>query len=370
MRTLNILYIAYPLLPVTAESCGGAEQVLATMERELAQRGHRTTLAACAGSQAAGEVFVTGATVSEADQFERRAGEHHKAILDFVAVKKKRGEPFDIIHDHSGGFWREAHKISIPVLATLHQPRDFYPHDFYPRDFYPKDAFSNIPPNLFFNFVSKAQQQTFEGSCVSGYIVPNGIDLERFRFESKKENYLLWLGRFCEEKGAHVALEVARAAGLPIVIAGQVYPFTYHQQYFEREIAPRIARNRKNVKVVITPSLPGKIDLLQHARAVLISSSVAETSSLVAMEAAACGTPVLALRRGALPEVVADNTSGLLVDSQVEMIEALSEVGSIRPQDCRCHAEDNFSHIQMDDGYEQLYKEIIARSKKQEQMVA
>src|SRR5262249_33072329 len=133
---------------------------------------------------------------------------------------------------------------------------------------------------------------------------------------------LLWLGRICEEKAPHLAIEIAERAGLPLTLAGKVYPFSYHQQYFDREIAPRL-QPASPVTFVPSPPQDVKLRLLRTARAVLLTSQVEETSSLVAMEAAASGTPVIAFARGALPEIVRDGKTGLLVSDVEEGVQAL-----------------------------------------------
>ena len=139
--------------------------------------------------------------------------------------------------------------------------------------------------------------------------------------------YLLWLGRICEEKGTHTALDVAYAAGKKLVIAGVVYPFLHHQRYFAREVIPRLKRAGKMAKYVEGPTFPEKIDLIRKAEALLITSNISETSSIVAMEAAACYTPVVSFRNGALPEVIADGTTGILAKDAPEMTAAVGQIG-------------------------------------------
>src|SRR4051812_44462432 len=104
----HILYVAYPLLPVSNESCGGAEQMLAVLEAEMASRGHFTTIAACAGSRASGKVFATGKESTEADRLGERSDEHESRILEFIALRNASQRPFGLIHDKSGSFWRRA----------------------------------------------------------------------------------------------------------------------------------------------------------------------------------------------------------------------------------------------------------------------
>ncbi len=348
-RSLRILYIAYPLLPVSDESCGGAEQMLWTLESEMARRGHRTVVAACNGSSVSGQLLPTGPAPNGLDEFEARETEHTRRVLAFLRESERRGEAFDIAHDKSGQFWRHAAQVDVPVLATLHLPHTFYA----------AELFTANPRHLYFNCVSDAQAQTFAGLGNVLGVVKNGIALERFPLTSDKGNYLLWLGRICEEKGTHIAIEVARAAGMPLIIAGQVYPFSYHEQYYRRAVRPHL--DGKNARFIETPTFEGKVELLCRARALLLPSLVAETSSLVAMEAMACGTPVVAFRRGGIPEVVADARTGFLVDTPEQMVAAITEAGSIDPRQCRKHVRNNFSSTRMAADYERLYHEVLAR---------
>ena len=139
----RVLYIAYPLLTVSDESAGGAEQVLWTLEHEMARRGVVTTVAASAGSHVSGELFFTGEPCSQPDDYERRRDEHEDNIVELVRQRARAGNAFDLIHDMSGGFWRRAAEMDTPVLATLHLPRSFYP----------AQSFENIPANVSFSCV-------------------------------------------------------------------------------------------------------------------------------------------------------------------------------------------------------------------------
>jgi glycosyltransferase involved in cell wall biosynthesis len=306
-------------------------------------------------------LFTIGAPVngnlSSARMHEAR---YSAECLELLRVREMIGAGFSLVHDHSGSFFASGngHRAEVPVLATLHLPRAFYPARYFQR----------VPANVFFNCVSKSQARTFSDLPSMIGSVMNGIALERFPLQTKKEDYLLWLGRICEEKGTHLALDVAEKSGLPIVIAGSVYPLAYHRDYFDRAIVPRLQRMGASALLIQSPSFAEKVKLLQNAKAVLITSSAEETSSLVAMEAAACGTPVIAFKRGALPEVVDHGKTGMLVKSAEQMLAAIRQVRQIRPELCRFHAEKHFPAKRMADDYQRIYAKVLdlARSKRVE----
>lgn len=189
-------------------------------------------------------------------------------------------------------------------------------------------------------------------------VVPNGIALDGFR-AARKRGYALALGRICPEKGFHLALEAARRAGVPLALAGQVFPYAVHERYFRNEIAPRLDRARR----FLGPLDPARRRcLLAGARCVLVPSEVAETSSLVAMEALASGTPVVAFRRGALPEIIEDGRTGFLVGSVEEMATAIERSRRLSSAACRASAEERFSAASTARGYLRLYGEIAGTS--------
>jgi len=351
----RILLSAYPLLPVTENSAGGAEQVLFNLQRGLGAKGYRVTVAACADSAVDGQLYSTGAP-ARGSLSSARAHEdcHASKCLELLRIREAIGTGFKLVHDHSGTFFTHANKVNanIPILATLHLPRSFYPASF----------FNHVARNVYFNCVSKTQAKTFvDLPQIVGH-VSNGIALDRFSLQTSKQDYLLWLGRICEEKGTHIALDVAEKAGLPIVIAGSIYPFAYHQRYFERSVRPRLERMGDNARFVNAPSFAMKVELLRNARAVLLTSTAEESSSLVAMEAAATGTPVVAIRRGALPEIVEHGTTGILVRSENRLADAVKESSEIRPQVCRAHAEENFSGARMAEDYTKLYRRLARKN--------
>src|SRR6185369_6006297 len=147
-----------------------------------------------------------------------------------------------------------------------------------------------------------------------------------------------------------------------LVLAGQVYPFSYHRMYFESEVRPLIEARNSNVEFIEPPTFAEKVELLRCAKALLVTSLIAETSSLVSMEAGACGTPVVAFRSGALPEVVEHGRTGFLVADIPGMVRALREIEALDPAVCRREAEQRFSAATMISRYFDLYHQIAARA--------
>src|SRR6476659_8468836 len=320
----------------------------------MARRGAHTTVAASAASRVSGELFSTGDPCTQPDDYERRRIEHEDRVVEFVQRRAREGKGFDLVHDHSGSFWKRAAEIDAPVLATLHLPRSFYP----------EGSFDDVPANVRFNCVSESQARTFADMEALSGMVPNGISLDLFDAAGdvamdNGRNGLLWVGRICEEKAPHLALEIAAHSGLPITIAGQVYPFSYHKQYFEREVAPRL-RAMPNARFISAPPAELKRRLLREAQAVLITSLAEETSSLVAMDAAASGTPVVAFRKGALPEVVREGVTGFLVEDAAQAVVALQNISSISSETCVQQAQRNFSALEMVERYCRLYDRLAS----------
>jgi glycosyltransferase involved in cell wall biosynthesis len=272
-----------------------------------------------------------------------------------VRRRAREGNAFDLIHDHSGSFWKRAAEIDAPVLATLHLPRSFYP----------AASFDGVPANVCFNCVSDSQARSFADLDRLAGMVPNGIALDHFGDNNGTDAIssihnregLLWLGRICEEKAPHLALEIAARARTPITLAGQVYPFSYHRQYFEREVAPRL-RVLPNARFISAPSAELKRRLLRESQALLITSLAEETSSLVAMEAAASGTAVIAFRKGALVEIVREGVIGFLVEDSDQAVLALRKASGINPETCVQHAQKNFRAAKMAEKYSQLYQRL------------
>jgi glycosyltransferase involved in cell wall biosynthesis len=167
------------------------------------------------------------------------------------------------------------------------------------------------------------------------------------------------MGRICPEKNAHEALEAGTRAGMRVLLAGQVFPYEEHRRYFRERIEPLLQANHTFLGPVSTEA---KYDLLARAKCLLHPTLAPETSGLVAMEAMAAGTPVIAYRSGALAEIIEDGVTGFLVDNVEDMADAMHNVHTISPEACRAAAERRFSKERMVREYFELYNSLLQRA--------
>ncbi|HYO81071.1 MAG TPA: glycosyltransferase, partial [Bryobacteraceae bacterium] len=336
---LTLLSVAYPFASVSASTAGGAEQVLLQLDATLAAAGHRSLVIAREDSAISGTLIPVPVIPGVIDNHAR--AQTYAAVKDCIRDALARHE-VDLIHFHGVDFNEYIYDTAVPMLGTLHLPPEWYP----------AAVFSDT--RLTLHCVSRSQHERCPPARDLLPPIPNGVDLEQYRPSRRKRSYVVALGRICPEKGTHLAIDAARAAGLPIVIAGEAFNYDAHLTYHHQEVVPR------KPKLVGSVGGSRKRRLIAGARAVLIPSTVPETSSLVAMEAAACGTPVVAFTSGALPEVVVEGRTGLLASDSDSMARALKNIDEVRPEDCRRHAEERFDSRQTSAAYLSLYARLAS----------
>jgi glycosyltransferase involved in cell wall biosynthesis len=347
---LTILTVSYPLARVGPNAIGGAEQIVHLLDRHLVAMGHRSLVIAPAGSHVTGELIPAAAPPERVDRdtYERAIVAYRRVIQDVLAR-----EPIDIVHLHGHDFDRYLPPEGPPVLVTLHLPPELI-----------TARFSEIRrPLTWATPVSRAQQIRLPHVPFLLPAIENGVAVEELPRSVHRRGFALALGRICPEKGFHLALEAARRAGRPLILAGIAFPFPEHQAYFEREIVPRLDRERRFIGPV---SKGRKRRLLSAARCVLVPSVVHETSSLVAMEAIACGTPVIGFGNGALPDIVDEGVTGFVVRSVEEMSEAIGRAGRLDARACRDAARERFSSAVMARRYVERYEWMLLQSRSRE----
>jgi glycosyltransferase involved in cell wall biosynthesis len=345
MRRLTVLSVAYTLAPTGPDAVGGSEQILTALDAALVAGGHSSIVLAIEGSEAKGELVTYPAPpphqqiTEEICTFQRRRVA--QALQHILRTRR-----IDLVHMHGLDFHFYLPPPGVPVLATLHLPPDWYP----PR------VWECERPNTWLSCVSQHQRDQAPPSPHMLPPIPNGVDVGRLgAVQHRKCRYALMLSRVCPEKGLHLALEAAHAAGIPLLIGGEIFPYTVHQDYFDKEVQPLLDRQRRYLGPL---AFERKRRLLAGARCLLVPSLVHETSSLVAMEAASCGTPVVAFPNGALPEVVEHGRTGFIVEDAQAMADAIGRIGAIDPARCRQAARERFSLERMTASYLARYQEL------------
>ncbi len=341
---LTILSVAYPFAPVGPDAVGGAEQVLSALDRALVASGHRSIVLACEGSDVAGELVALPAPRGELDG-DARAAMHALVRRALPCVTA------NLIHLHGIDFHAYLPPPGPPALATLHLPPGWYP----------PDALTPARPGTWLHCVSASQQRaldTLPHTAQTLPPIPNGVDTAALGATSRRRcGYAVMLGRVCPEKGQHVALDAAHLANIPLLIGGQVFPYPAHRRYFAERVTPLLDRRRRFLGPL---GFAQKRRVLSGARCLLLPSTAPETSSLVAMEALACGTPVIAFRAGALPEIIDHGRTGFLVDSAAAMADAIPATRSIDPAVCQRTARERFDIARTTAAYLDAYQRLAA----------
>jgi glycosyltransferase involved in cell wall biosynthesis len=334
---MPVAQISTPWIPVPPVTYGGTELMVAALIRGLKARGAEVWL------------FSAGDSTLEVPQFGHfltsfwppdKFSENLHLSRAFARLRER---PPRVIHAHlenAAGFWALA--PAAPLAITIHTP-------LFPMK---RDYLLSFP-RVHLVAVSAFQARQLQ-EHPRLHLIPHGLDLEDYPFQAAKEDFLLFLGRIYPDKGLHTAIRLAREANMRLLIAGPV--FEPDRPYFEARIQGDIDGERI---VYLGPADHArKVDLMKRARALVLPLEVDETFGLAMLEAMACGTPVLAYRRGAVPEVVVHGETGLAVDTYEQLVHGLQDLANINPHRCREHVAKNFSRDGMVAAYLELYNRM------------
>ena len=336
---MRIGLIAPAWIPVPPPAYGGTEAVLDCLARGLVAMGHDVRLFTVGESTCPVPTSFLYPTAMV--PMGNVAAELAHVLCAYDALAD-----VDVIHDHTlAGPLVTADLGRPPVAVTHHGP--------FSADM--RRIFAAISHRAATIAISQAQARS-AGAVPIAAVIHHGIDLACYTHGPGDGGYLLFLGRMSPDKGVHRAVRISRRARRPLVIATKMREPEEHA-YFEREVRPLLGTSDE---LFIEPGLARRIDLLQHAEALLNPICWPEPFGLVMPEALACGTPVLAFRNGAAPEIVEHRRTGYLCTDEDEMVAAIERIPDIDRADCSTAAQTRFSMARMAADHDRLYRRLFA----------
>jgi glycosyltransferase involved in cell wall biosynthesis len=344
---MRIAMIASLAERVPPKKYGGAERVVYFLVEELVRRGHDVTLFASGDSQTSAKLeSVFPVSLREA-KVKDVYGLNEWNFLNFGKAYSMQDQ-FDVIHDHNYAISLPTANLSkTPVVMTVHST-------FYEGNIALFKQFNNV--NLV--AISKAHAKSANSGINIIGSVYNGLEMKHYPFSKKHEGYLLFVGRMNKEKGVHHAIDVAEALNLPLIIAARIREDggEGEREYFEKQIQPRLT---DKIRFIGEVDEKERNELMSKALCMLHPTGFAEPFGLTLIESMACGSPVIAFDKGAIPEVIENGKTGFVVKNLEQMIAAVANVDKIDREYCRRYALDTFNIQRMADGYEQMYQRAI-----------
>ncbi|HEX3606593.1 MAG TPA: glycosyltransferase family 4 protein [Candidatus Dormibacteraeota bacterium] len=344
----HIVLIAPPWYPIPVYGYGGIELVVTLLAAGLRARGHRVTMFAAEGSCLPAHVAAPRAWSADLG-----GPDQHLRLLTYAAAVLRALAslgPVDLIHDHCGGCMLLGAALlrRAPVVHTVHGPLP-EPESTYYRALHAEAGLVAI---------SGSQRRSADLAWLG--MVHNAADVAALRIGRRedKEPYLVCLARICSDKGQRLAIEVARRTGLRLVMAGKVETTEEGREYYRRHVAPAIDGDR----VVHLDNVGGeeKARLLARATAMIAPLQWEEPFGLAMVEAMASGTPVVALARGAAPELITPGQTGFLADQIGGLVDGVTRIEEIDPRLCAETARRRFGPAAMVEGYLAVYARAMA----------
>ncbi|HYN93898.1 MAG TPA: glycosyltransferase family 4 protein [Pilimelia sp.] len=336
-RPLKIAMVVPPWCEIPPPGYGGLEQVCAVLVDGLVARGHDVTLFGAGERTGTKARFVsTGPT-----QF-GRMNEALPELAHVVRVNEliDRGG-FDVVHDHTNAGPLTAPQRRAPTVVTVHGcPRGEL-----------STYLSRLDRRVGLVAISYAQRR-IAGHLPWSAVVHHGIEPAETPRLTTGDGPALWLARFCPDKAPELAIQACREAGVPLVLAGKCQE-AMEYRHLEEVVKPMLG---PDVELIVNGCRDTTSRLLAEARCMLLPIRWDEPFGMVMIEAMAMGTPVVALNRGAVPEVVKHGVTGFVCDRPEDLADAVRRVGTIDRAACVAHTLDRFSPDLMARGYEQVYR--------------
>jgi glycosyltransferase involved in cell wall biosynthesis len=336
---MRIALIAPPFIAVPPTHYGGTELFIAHLAEGLKQSGIDVVVYANGDSRVDVEVrslYQESEWPLPAESFASMKDVNHSAWAIADAL-----DDCDILHLNTAPGISSSRFADVPFVYTVHHPHEPGLSQFY--SYYPEIQYVTISD---FQRALESMPQT--------QTIHHGVRIEDYPFQEKKETYLSFIGRLAPVKGPHLAIEIARKAGIPLKIAGEIQP--PFKSYYESQVKPHV--DGSFIEYIGEADLAAKNELLGNSMAMLFPIQWNEPFGLVMIEAMACGTPVVALRAGSVPEVIREGISGYICENCDQMAERVRNLSTI-PSAVHKHAKENFSVEVMVEKYINLYDSIL-----------
>lgn len=339
---MKIAQIAPIIERVPPKKYGGTERVVYTLTEGLVKRGYDVTLFASGDSQTQAKLVSVFPKGLREARMKNLYGPNITTLYN-LGLAYSRQDKFDLIHDHTAPFGVAVANIAFtPTVLTLHGAITTDDKKLYQT--------LNRP---YYVSISKAQRKPAPSLHYAATIY-NGLDFSNYPFSPSPDSYLLFVGRICLEKGVHIAIEVAQYLDLPLIIAAKLEEADLG--YFKQYIEPRLSETVRWIGEVTEAE---RNKLMAKALCLLHPITWAEPFGLTMIEAMACGCPVIAMKLGSVPELIANGKTGFIVSDIDEMISAVLNLDKINRQFCRDHARKNFNQDRMVTSYIKVYNKIV-----------
>ncbi len=343
-RPLRIAQAVPPIERVPPDGYGGTERVVFELVSELVRRGHDVTTFASGDSEVPGRLIPT---FPQALRPAGHGGDVSGYLIATMIEVLDREREFDLVHSHLEWYSLPLRRaMSRPFVATFHGRLDLP---------WSRAALADRPAGM----VAISESQSSAHPDVPWTIVHNGLTLDGAPFERRRTDDLVFVGRVTPEKGIVEAIEIARAADRPLKIAAKVGPTPKEQDFNDHVFQPALKAAGSSVEFLGELSGDDRDRLFSQSHAVLMPGSWPEPFGLVAIEALACGTPVIARRVGGLDEIIREGVDGFFGDDVTELAFLLARVGELDRTAIRASVIDRFSARRMADGYEALYARMV-----------
>ncbi|HZS79447.1 MAG TPA: glycosyltransferase family 4 protein [Ktedonobacteraceae bacterium] len=360
---MRIAQIAPPWLPIPPKNYGGTENVIYNLVEAQVALGHDVTLFAPGDAKTSARLvsFFPKSLIEDGIPWTM----HLKAFYHLQkAIEYIKEQSFDIVHTHLSSssdlyVFPLTAELATPHVTTLHSrfpfDRDAREGKIGDADKYYMDWAPKVP--IIAISESSKRQENYPLNYVG--VVHNGISMKLFPPPTgKRKDYFAWLGRFVPEKGAHLAIEAARRAKVPLVLAGIVDRYTKDSlEYFQQRIKPEI--DKGDITFIGPVDIKQKVKLLSEARGLLNPIEWEEPFGMVMIEAMSQGCPVISFAHGAATELIQDRKTGFLVNNLDEMVARIPEVDTLDQQYMRQYVEKHFSARAMAEKYLACYQRVI-----------